>query len=228
MATPGRSERLFRITELLGQRRTLRARDLANTLGVSERTIYRDMATLVRRGVPVMGEAGTGYILRGQHLTPPMALTDDEVEALVLGLRVVTTWGDDELAAASSSVFAKLPLRLAPETLQRLQQTALVAPFSSMRTPTPAVLPSLRRAVRQKRKVTIEYVDADEHRTTRTIRPLSIAFFSAVWSMAAWCELRADFRSFRLERIRGLTLCSGRFANEAGKTLQDYLRPQSP
>jgi predicted DNA-binding transcriptional regulator YafY len=227
MAASGRSERLFRITELLAQRRVLRACDLAGILKVSERTIYRDMHTLVRQGVPIIGEAGAGYMLRGQRLGRPLALSDDELEALVLGLRIVTTWGDVELAAASASLLARLHPRLASETLRRVQQTALVAPLSSMHTPAPAILPSLRRAVRQQRRITFEYVDAEQRNSVRTVRPLSIAFFATVWSMVGWCELRNNFRSFRIDRIRNLTVQDEHFASEPGKTLLDYLSPTS-
>jgi predicted DNA-binding transcriptional regulator YafY len=225
MSTLGRGERLFRITAALGDRRTVLARDLAAQFGVSERTIYRDMTLLARQGVPVTGAAGVGYVSRGQHLTAPMALSDDEAEALVLGLRIVATWADPGLAAASSALFAKLPLRLAPDTLARLRRTALVAPFSSEHVPAPSVLPVLRRAVRQRRKVAFDYIDAEGRVTTRTARPLSIAFFSTSWLLAAWCELRGDFRSFRLDRVRALTARDERFANEPGRRLEDYFTP---
>jgi predicted DNA-binding transcriptional regulator YafY len=185
------------------------------------------MDMLVRQGVPVSGAAGVGYVPRGQHLTPPMALTDNEVEALVLGLRIVATWGDGGLAAASNSLFPKLQLRLASDTLRRLQQTALLAPFSSMYTPAPSVLPALRQAVRQRRKVSFDYTDADGRTTCRMVRPLSIAFFSTVWSMTAWCELRLDFRFFRLDRMRSLILRNEHFATEPCKRLPDYLARQA-
>jgi len=152
-----RADRLFDIIQVLRRRKLVRARDLAEKLEVSERTVYRDIRDLMAGGVPIEGEAGVGYILREGYDLPPIMFDEQEIEALVLGVRIVETWADPALAAAAGNVIAKVEA-VVPERLRRhMEETALLAPADHFTHPI-AVDPSeLRRAVRQALKVRFHY-----------------------------------------------------------------------
>ena len=157
-----RADRLFEIIQLLRRKPTVTARDLSDALEVSERTIYRDIRDLIASGVPIQGEAGIGYVLKSGFDLPPLMFKESEIEALVLGARIVESWADEELADSA------------------------------------------------------------------TVRPRSLAYVGPVWLLAAWCELREDFRTFRLDRIENFAVLEERFRPERGKTLHDFLkRPQT-
>lgn len=222
-----RADRLFEIIQLLRRRKLARARDLADTLEVSERTIYRDIRDLMASGVPIEGEAGVGYILREGYDLPPLMFDEQEIEALVLGVRIVESWADPKLAEAAANVIAKVET-IIPERLRRhMAETALLAPVDHFMEPI-AVDPSeLRRAVRGRFKVRFGYRDAEGRATARSVRPLALSFYGPVWLLASWCELRRDFRSFRLDRMAGLEVLGERFHLEPGKTIQDFLRQGS-
>jgi len=219
-----RADRLFEIIQLLRRRKLARARDLAETLEVSERTIYRDVRDLMASGVPIDGEAGVGYILREGYDLPPLMFNEQEIEALVLGVRIVESWADPKLAEAAANVIAKVE-SIIPERLRRhMAETALLAPADHFMEPI-AVDPSeLRRAVRGRLKVRFAYRDGEGRATARSVRPLALSFYGPVWLLASWCELRRDFRSFRLDRMAGLEVLGETFRPEPGKTIQDFLR----
>ena len=219
-----RADRLFEIIQHLRRRPTTRARDLAEALEVSERTIYRDIADLIGSGVPIEGEAGVGYVLRPGFDLPPLMFKETEVEALVLGLRIVGSWADDELAEAAANSLAKIEAVL-PEGLRGfMENTALMAPEMHFTEPIGFDVAELRRAVRQRMKVRFQYTDVLSQGSERTVRPLSLAYFGPVWVLAAWCELRVDFRTFRLDRMRDFAVTDERFRAEAGRTLHDFLK----
>ena len=219
-----RADRLFEIIQHLRRRPTTRARDLAEALEVSERTIYRDVADLIGSGVPIEGEAGVGYVLRPGFDLPPLMFKETEVEALVLGLRIVGSWADDELAEAAADSLAKIEAVL-PEGLRGfMENTALMAPEMHFTEPISFDVAELRRAVRQRMKVRFQYTDVLSQGSERTVRPLSLAYFGPVWVLAAWCELRLDFRTFRLDRMRDFAVTDERFRAEAGRTLHDFLK----
>lgn len=219
-----RADRLFEIIQHLRRRPTTRARDLAEALEVSERTIYRDIADLIGSGVPIEGEAGVGYVLRPGFDLPPLMFKETEVEALVLGLRIVGSWADDELAEAAADSLAKIEAVL-PEGLRGfMENTALMAPEMHFTEPIGFDVAELRRAVRQRMKVRFQYTDVLSQGSERTVRPLSLAYFGPVWVLAAWCELRLDFRTFRLDRMRDFAVTDERFRAEAGRTLHDFLK----
>lgn len=223
-----RADRLFEIIQFMRQRQLTRARDLAEKLEVSERTIYRDIADLMATGVPIEGEAGIGYVLRAGYDLPPLMFKEAEIEALVLGARMVETWGDAELSEAATDAIAKIEAVI-PERLRGyMANTALLAPSAYHMEPVEFDLAELRHAVRSQLKVRFAYRDAQERASERTVRPLSLAYFGPVWILAAWCELRDDFRTFRLDRISGFASTPDRFRPERGKTLHDFLkRPQT-
>ncbi len=222
-----RADRLFEIIQLLRRRKLVRARDLADKLEVSERTIYRDVRDLMASGVPVEGEAGIGYILREGYDLPPLMFNEQEIEALVLGARIVETWADPELAEAAANVIAKVEA-MVPERLRRhMAETALLAPENHFMEPMEVDPGALRRAVRERLKVRFAYRDAEGRATERGVRPLALAFYGPVWLLAAWCELRQDFRAFRLDRMSDLEVPGETFRPERGKTIQDYLKRDS-
>ena len=223
-----RADRLFEIIQILRRMKLARAQDLAAKLEVSERTVYRDIRDLMASGVPIEGEAGVGYILRGGYDLPPIMFDEREIEALVLGVRIVESWADPELAEAAGNVIAKVEAVI-PERLRRhMEETALLAPSDHWREPIGFDPGVLRQAVHRRRKVRFSYEDGAGRASRRTVRPLALAFYGPIWLLASWCELRQDFRSFRLDRITGLDILEDTFRDERGKTIQDFLKRDSP
>lgn len=224
-----RADRLFRIIQSLRRRgRTHRhgltlARDLAEELEVSVRTIYRDIADLQASGVPVEGAAGLGYVLREGYDLPPMMFTLDEIEAIALGCAVAASWGDVGLARAADDVRAKIAAVLAPDLRDALLDSALVAPEGHRKLAINVDMADLRQAMRTRHKLRLDYTNEAGARTERVVRPLALAFYGPIWLMLGWCELRDDFRSFRVDRMTAAARTGDRFALEVGKRRQDYL-----
>jgi predicted DNA-binding transcriptional regulator YafY len=219
-----RADRLFEIIQLMRRKPTVKAREIAEALEVSERTVYRDVRDLMASGVPIEGEAGVGYVLKAGFDLPPLMFKEPEIEALVLGARIVESWADHELAEAAADAIAKIEAVI-PERLRGyMATTALLAPPPEQMTPLSFDLAELRRAIRSLTKVHFRYADVLRQESERTVRPLSLAYFGPVWILAAWCELRNDFRTFRLDRIEGFVRLDERFRPERGKTLHDFLK----
>ena len=217
-----RADRLFRIVQLLRRRRMTTARRLADDLEVSERTVYRDVADLIGSGVPIRGEAGVGYEIEHKFNLPPLMFTDDELEALVLGVRVVESWTDATLAEAARQVVAKVEAILPERLRERLEASPLFAPGFHVPPDSARELGTLRQAIRERRKLVIEYVDRAALQSTRLIRPLGLFFWGTSWTVAAWCELREDFRAFRLDRVQRLWVTDDTFSDERPRTLPDF------
>src|SRR5262245_53793110 len=201
----------------------VRARDLSAALEVSERTIYRDIQDLVASGVPIEGEAGVGYVLKAGFDLPPLMFSEQELEALVLGARIVESWADAELASAASNVIAKIEAVIPDRLRNYMANTALLAPAHHYSAEIQFELAELRRALRSQLKVHFRYQNALAEASERTVRPLCLAYFGPVWLLSAWCELREDFRTFRLDRIDGFSVRPDRFRVEPGKSLHDFL-----
>jgi len=219
-----RADRLFQIVQILRARRVTTASYLAERLEVSERTIYRDMRDLVRSGIPVMGEAGVGYALPRQFDLPPLMFTEDEIEALVLGARIVRSWADPELARAARDALDKIENVLPPRLRDRVEQTALFALNFQRSESTSAVLAQLRVAVRDRCRVRLDYTRGDGVSSERVVRPLCLSFVPPIWMLTGWCELRGDFRNFRIDRVAALEVLEDTFEDEPGRTLKDFLR----
>ena len=218
-----RADRLFQIVQILRRRRLTTARHLAECLAISERTVYRDIRDLSASGVPIEGEAGVGYRLRGFEL-PPLMFTREEVEALVLGARIVQAWTDPELARAAAEALAKIEAALPRDRSHFVRGTPLFAPADHWRDEvTTELFSRLREAIRDSRKAHFRYTDAGGTASERTVRPLGLSFYGPIWILAAWCELRQDFRAFRLDRMRGLEVLPGSAPPEPGRTLQDFI-----
>lgn len=201
-----RSARLLRLLQAMrGRRQPVTAARLAEALEVSERTIYRDIADLRAQGAPIDGEAGVGYILRPGLFLPPLMLSDDEVEAVMLGLRYVDQRGDDVLQAAASVASTKISAVLSPQA-QAQMVNPLSLPGPPRTFPQNAMpLDELRTAIRDRVRLDIRYGDEQERRTERIVWPIQLGFMDQARVLCAWCELRQDFRTFRTDRIVAIT-----------------------
>ena len=218
-----RADRLFQIIQLLSHGKVVTARFLSETLEVSERTIYRDVQDLSLSGVPITGEAGIGYrLMKGFHL-PPLMFNEEELAALLLGARMVQAWTDKGLVRAASQAMRKIetviPERLKPE----LARGDLIVPDFAAGKEVAENLALLRSAVKQQRKTGYDYTREDGQRSTRTVHPLGLFYWGKVWTLVAWCELRDQFRHFRLDRMRNVEVLNERFKSMPGRTLQDFL-----
>lgn len=229
-----RADRLFQLVQLIRGRRLSTAAWLARRLEVSERTVYRDVADLQHQGVPIEGEAGVGYRLGAGFELPPLMFSAEEAQALVASVRMAQPWLDPGMAAAAElalgRVLSVLP-RGARVAAQSLPLYAPPAEASEVSEVVRITLRILRQAIDGRTRLCISYADGQGQASERVLRPLGCFFWGKVWTLAAWCELRQDFRSFRLDRMFNVTLCEGtqaRFKDEAGRTLADFLRKAAP
>jgi predicted DNA-binding transcriptional regulator YafY len=216
-----RTDRLFELIQILRDGRLHTARDMAERLEVSVRTLWRDMATLIASGLPVEGERGVGYILCEPVTLPPLTLTPDEVQALSLGLQLVTCGADPSLAHAADSLRAKIAAVLPARQMNGVGQDTWVFPGHEALAAA-RHLPTLRRVIRLRERVVIDYIDGSGNPSERPVRPLLLEFWGRVWTLATWCETRQRFRSFRVDRIAGLHLNGETFPDEPGTTLTDW------
>ncbi|HEX7732687.1 MAG TPA: YafY family protein [Rhodanobacter sp.] len=222
-----RADRLFLIIHALRGRRTaLPARTLAETLGVSLRTVYRDVADLQLSGVPIEGEAGVGYVLRKGADIPPLMFTADELESLVVGTRFVRAFAGDKLAAGAQAALLKIEAVLPPELRERAARTRIYAPmWRDERTAEFAArIDRLHGAIGGNRVLRLDYRDEAGRASVREIEPLCLAFWGGKWTLGAWCRLRAGFRNFRPDRIDCLDETGEVFAAVAGRDLDAYLQ----
>ena len=198
-----RSARLLLLLQnFRGRRRPVTAAELARDLEVSERTIYRDLAELAAQGAPIEGEAGVGYILRPGLFLPPLMLTEDEIEAVMLGLRYVDQRGDEVLTGAAATALAKIGSVLSSEAQAVLSSPVAIPGPGGHGFPENTVpLSDLRGAIRSQRRLRITYLDGQRIRTDRVVWPFQLGFTDSARVLAAWCETRRDFRFFRTDRI---------------------------
>lgn len=196
-----------------------RAEDMARRLEVSTRTIYRDIAHLQASGLPIEGEAGIGYLLRPGFDLAPVAFTHDQVEALALGLAYAERAGDPVLAHAAREARAKLQAGM-----PRPEDRSLAdAPYFSLHARMPPQARALREAIRKRRVVQLTYRDGSDRGSDRRVRPLAIWSFPEGWMFTAWCELRADYRTFRMDRIVDLAPTAEIFVETEATSLATFL-----
>jgi len=219
-----RADRLFQIVQHLRGGRLVTARMLSERLEVSERTVYRDVADLMSSGVPIDGEAGVGYILRSGFDLPPLMFTRDELAALTLGARFVKAWGGARLALAAEEALVKIEAVMPEKERRAGAETNLFAMSYSLPDAVRRVVDHLDASIRDRRRVHIVYDALDGEASERDLRPLGLYHWGKVWTLAAWCELRTDFRNFRADRITTIADCGDTFRDEPGKTLRDFLR----
>ncbi len=200
-----RADRLFQIVQYLRGGRLITARSLAERLEVSERTIYRDVADLIGSGVPIEGEAGVGYVMRLGYEVPPLMFTRAEVSALVAGARMMRAWGGAEMARAAEEALVKIEAVL-PESLRESAGKVPVHALGmfSLDPDDRLKLDRMEAACEAHVLLSFDYEDKNGSITRRSVRPLGLYFWGKVWTLATWCELRQDFRSFRIDRIGGL------------------------
>lgn len=219
-----RADRLFQIVQLIRGRRLTTAAFLAQRLEVSERTVYRDVADLQHQGVPIEGEAGVGYRLGIGFELPPLMFSAGEAQALVAATRLAQAWLDPALARDAELALGKILSILPRQTRAAAESLALYAPSFSVEPAIQQTLQTLREAVQLRRTVQVRYRDVAGQSSQRRLRPLGCFFWGKVWTLAAWCETRKAFRSFRLDRMEALQVQDTVFRDEAGKTLAEFLR----
>jgi predicted DNA-binding transcriptional regulator YafY len=218
-----RADRLFQLVQTLRTRRFATGAQLATTLGVSKRTVYRDVADLVGTGVPIRGEAGVGYQLERGFELPPLTFTSEELEGLALGARFVSAWADPELASAVGTAMTKIEAAI-PEPLRRsLLDTPLFTPAFEHAAEMAANVGLLRRAIAEHRVIHFAYTRRDGAQSVRDVRPLGLYFWGKKWTLAAWCEMRTDYRSFRPDLMRDLLLLDRIFDPSDGHNLDRFI-----
>ena len=219
-----RADRLFQLVQLIRGRRLTTAAFLAQRLEVSERTVYRDVADLQHQGVPIEGEAGVGYRLGAGFELPPLMFTQEEASALMAAARLAQSWVDPALARNIETGLGKILSVLPPAARVSAEALALYAPALGLDDAMRNRLQTLREAVEARQKLRLSYRDVSGDASERTVRPLGCFYWGKVWTLSTWCELRRDFRGFRIDRMDAVEVLPERFRDEAGKTLADMLR----
>lgn len=216
-----RAERLFRLVNELRTRSVTRAEDLAKHFEVSLRTIYRDLGHLQASGLPIEGEAGVGYLLRPGFDLPSVTFTHEQVDALAIGLSFVESLDDPVLANAAREVRAKLQANMPRPETRKLAD----APYFSFPRTTggPSHATTIRKAIREQQVLELLYADGQGQHSHRRVRPIAIWTLPQGWMFSAWYELRADFRSFRLDRIAWLSSTRQRFEIDSTTSLEAFL-----
>lgn len=224
-----RADRLFLIIHALrGRRRALPARSLAETLGVSLRTVYRDVADLQRSGVPIEGEAGIGYVLRHGADIPPLMFNETELEALVVGTRFVRAFGGERLSLGARAALLKIVAVLPPELRARSERTRIFAPEIRDRLESSGIIDRLHEAIEARQVLRLHYRDEHGTATEREIESLCLVFWGSVWTVGAWCRARADFRTFRADRMQHFAATGEIAATDPARGLEAYLRAATP
>ncbi|GAB1578872.1 helix-turn-helix transcriptional regulator [Bordetella petrii] len=224
-----RARRLFALIQLLRRHRyPVTGAALAAELGISLRTLYRDIGTLQEQGAQIEAEPGRGYLLRPGFVLPSLMFSEDEIEALVLGSRwVADRRGDARLSAAACSALAKIAAVLPDELRAALDADIILAGAGAAVPIDAAVLPTLRQTIRAEQKLDIVYRDLQDIESARTIWPFALACFDHVWLVMAWCELRQAFRHFRADRIVSLAASGERYPRRRQVLLQAWRAAQA-
>jgi len=219
-----RADRLFQIVQHLRARRLTTAAQLSDWLGVSQRTVYRDIRDLSLSGVPVQGETGVGYRIDRSYDLTPLMFTRDEVEAVVIGLRMAEAFAGPSLRSAARMALDKVALALPQQRRMEIEEPQLYAPTFHIDPALGERVEMIRQAVAARRKLDVSYRDKKEQETSRVLRPLALYFWGTGWSLAAWCESRKDFRSFWLHRMSRCVALEAVFEIDQDKSLAEFLR----
>lgn len=222
-----RSDRLFDIIQLLRTARgPMTAGALAAELEVNVRTVYRDVATLQARRVPIEGAAGIGYVLRRGFELPPLMFTNDEIEAIAVGARMVARTGDEGLRRAAGSVLSKVTAVLPDRLRGQLADPPMFVSASGAPVPEGVDLSEVRRAIRDEHKLRIAYTDGVGVQTQRVIWPIAMAYYVQATLIAGWCELRSGYRHFRADRITSLMVLDERYPSDNGRLVAEWMKLQ--
>jgi len=223
-----RADRLIRMVHFLrGRRRAVTAQQIAEAFEINKRTVYRDMQDLMDAGTPIRGEAGVGYMIDKDYYLPPVAFDPDELEAIALGISMVRHWTDDRFAEQALRALEKVQAVLPSDRQGELQQITTYARTTENAPPWRVSFSDLRECIRKRTLIRIDYTDADGAETQRVLQPIALAFFSPVWLLVAWCEVRQDFRHFRLDRITQLDQLGAVFQDDPTKNLAAYEASES-
>ena len=218
-----RTERLFDLIQLLRRHRLpVSGKNLSEELGVSLRTLYRDIITLQSLGAPIEGEPGVGYVLKSGFMLPPLMFSDDEIEAMVLGSRWVAQRADTQLKIAAQNVLAKISAVLPNELKHQLETSGLLVPSGKCAESKDSDLILIRKAIRLERKIELEYQDLQNNHSTRILWPIALGFFDEAHLMVGWCELRQDFRHFRTDRILQLSIKEQKYSERRQSLLKKW------
>lgn len=217
-----RADRLFQMVQILRRGKVVTAAAIAQELEISERTAYRDLQDLSARGVPLRAEAGVGYQLEQGFDIPPLMFNQEEIESLVIAARMLDAWADPTTKRQINSALEKIEQALPAKLRDKPARVKVFAPgFLTLPTIWQA-LPDIRQAIDQQRKLHFDYRTEQQACSNRTIRPLAVYFWGKAWTCVGWCELRKDFRQFRLDRMRDWQILLDTFIDEPGKTLADF------
>jgi len=217
-----RADRLFHIVQILRRGQVVTATQIAQELEVSDRTVYRDVQDLSARGVPVRAEAGVGYLLEKGFDVPPLMFNSAEVESLVIAGRMLEAWADPQTNKHIKSALEKIE-QVLPSTLRDKPAHVRVFAPGFMTNPTIwLAMPEVRKAISERRKFYFQYRDEKNQQSERIIRPLAVYFWGKAWTCVGWCELRQDFRHFRLDRMSDWLITLEMFEDEPGKTFADF------
>ena len=220
-----KADRLLKIITLLKGRRTvITARQLAEVLETSERTIYRDIQVLLDTGFPVEGEAGVGYRLQPGFEIPPIMFTAEQLLAVQLGLKMVQGWSDKELAISAEEARVKIEAVIPERLKETNQQNCLLVSKHYLNTEAAQHSLSIRKAIQQQCYLTMAYKKADGEHSNRVLIPLGLVYWGQKWTLIAWCQLRHDYREFRLDRIQALVVESEKFSTDENINLASYLK----
>jgi len=218
-----RADRLFEIIQNLRGDRLVTAKMLAERLEVSVRTIYRDIGDLQASGVPIDGAAGAGYLLRPGYHLPPLMFLPAEIEALIVGARMVKAWAGHEQSAAAAEALVKIGAVVPSERMLSAERVPIFAMGFGMGEGERRNIDLFAKAIDERRRTRFAYCNLGGDDSERTVWPLALHFWGKVWTLAAWCELRTDFRTFRVDRCEWVTAQDDRYPRENGRTLADYL-----
>lgn len=219
-----KSERLFQLVNLLrGRRMAITAEQLAQVLEVTTRTIYRDIQTLQQSGVPIDGEAGIGYLLSPGYQLPPLMFDFEELQALLLGSSMVQAWTDPDLAKAAAKAESKIRAILPDQLLQKADQQPYQVPKFDKHDDERRKHGILRKACEHRQKISLDYSDEKQSITLRVVWPLGLIFWGERWTLLAWCELRDDFRHFRLDRMTHIKPTGEEFEHVSERSLHFFM-----
>jgi len=219
-----KASRLFEIIQILRSARyPVTAAQMAQTLEVTPRSIYRDIEALQAMHVPIEGERGIGYILRPGFELPPLMFSIDEMEAIVLALALLERTGDKALKTAAKLANRKIAAAVPPPLQKALGRNALYAWGNVIPEPASIDMSQLRGAIRDERKLTIDYRDEAGRETTRTIRPVALIYYSQTINIVAFCELRQALRHFKADRVLKTVLTPDYFTGQGDVLRQQWL-----
>lgn len=216
-------DRQFEIIQMLRGKRLRTAEYIADELGISVRTVYRDIQGLIGSKIPIEGERGVGYVIRQSIEIPPMHFKPLELRAIELGINLVKTLADKQLSEAAEEVLVKIKDAL-PTYIKDKNYEPIVHIYYKSDDVARTLLSKFRTALDEKRKILVHYTNEKNENSSRIIRPLGIEYWGKVFTLTSWCELKEDFRVFRIDRIKFCEITGDNFENEQGKSYKDYIQ----